>query len=238
MKQIETEGSRYPCTELFDAVVDTAKLRSETVGRDEAGNLILHVSETCNMSSAYSSEETYFLLTPEEYRDYVETARKNGLIRRWDVKRLLREAGEPPAPAGKIVSFETVTLRVSGMRYVMEYELLPRGDGAEVTKYGIRFSGEEDLRVPERHTVCSLAEALKLLNSVRLLSWDGFHGPHPKGVRDGTMFTLEATVNGGRRIRATGSQNFPRHYRDFTDGLRELLDREQGGAAPGGGEHR
>ena len=66
-------------------------------------------------------------------------------------------------------------------------------------------------------------QALQLLNDCRLLAWDGFYGPHPKHVLDGTMFRLTATVNGDQTIRANGSQNFPKHYRDFTDGLYALL---------------
>ena len=56
-----------------------------------------------------------------------------------------------------------------------------------------------------------------------MLSWDGFRGEHPKGVLDGTMFRMEATVNGGRRIRADGSQNFPKGYRELDAGIDEIL---------------
>ena len=38
------------------------------------------------------------------------------------------------------------------------------------------------------------------------------------------MFSLNAVVNGGKIIRAEGSQNFPKHYRNFTDGLYEMLN--------------
>ena len=65
---------------------------------------------------------------------------------------------------------------------------------------------------------------LDLLNKCSLLSWDGFHGKHPKGVKDGIMFSLQAVLNGGKTIKAEGSENFPRHYRDFTDGLYSLLN--------------
>lgn len=122
-----------------------------------------------------------------------------------------------------IVSFEIVTLHTSGMRHVTEYEIVQKDGQAEVSQYAIRFSKEEDRRLLEKRAVCSIADILKLLNDCRLLSWDGFNGPHPKNVLDGTMFTLKAVVNGDRKIFAEGSQNFPRHYRDFTDGLYEIL---------------
>ncbi|MBO4411374.1 MAG: hypothetical protein J5794_04230 [Lachnospiraceae bacterium] len=44
---------------------------------------------------------------------------------------------------------------------------------------------------------------------------------------DGIMFRLEAFVNGGRRIFADGSQNFPKHYRELTDWLYQTLNRKE-----------
>ena len=129
----------------------------------------------------------------------------------------------------EIRSFETVLLRLSGMRYTAEYEILFRDGSAEISQYAIRFSKEGDQRVPEKRAVCSEKEILQLLNSCKLLAWDGFSGAHPKGVRDGIMFRLEAVVNGNHRIYATGSENFPKHFRDFTDGLNRFLSRDREG---------
>ncbi|MCR5835255.1 MAG: hypothetical protein K6G88_01970 [Lachnospiraceae bacterium] len=128
-----------------------------------------------------------------------------------------------------IFSFEIVTLHTSGMRFVSEHEILVKGGKAEISLYGIRFShGEnEDRRVLEKRAICSIDEVLKLLNDCKLLSWDGFDGPHPKNVLDGTMFRLNAVVNGDKTISAQGSQNFPKHYRDFTDGLYNLLNNDE-----------
>ena len=124
----------------------------------------------------------------------------------------------------RIATFEVVTLRVSTMRFVAEYEIVMKDGKAEVSYYSIRFTQSEDERVLEKRVAVDEAEALKLLNDCGVLSWDGFHGAHPRGVTDGTMFNLHATVNGGKRIYATGSENFPRHYRDLTDGLYEILN--------------
>ena len=126
---------------------------------------------------------------------------------------------------GPIVSFEIVTLRISGMRFENEYEIVMNEGRAQVSRYGIRFTRDEDPRVLEARAECGEETVLGLLNDCKLLSWDGFHGKHPKDVRDGTMFTLKATVNGDKRIYADGSENFPRHYRELTDGLRELLEK-------------
>lgn len=124
----------------------------------------------------------------------------------------------------RIENFEVVTLRVSAMRNVSEYEIVMKDGKAEVSYFSIRFTQSKDERVLEKRVSVDEAEALKLLNDCGVLSWDGFHGAHPRGVTDGTMFNLHATVNGGKKIYATGSQNFPRHYRDLTDGLYDLFD--------------
>lgn len=138
--------------------------------------------------------------------------------------RFFRAEGKDTKPSGRIDSFEIVTLNISGMRYVNEYEIVMKEGKAEVSCYGIRFGKDEDRRVPEKRAERDEREVLDLLNSCRLLSWDGFHGKHPKGVSDGTMFTLKATVNGSIKIYADGSQNFPKHYRDLTDGIHRFLN--------------
>ncbi len=124
---------------------------------------------------------------------------------------------------GRIFSFDVVTLRTSGMRGAQEYEIVMKNGEAEVSFYRIRYTQDDDLRELEERAAVSEDEALKLLNDCRLLSWDGFCGKHPIGVKDGIMFTLSAVVNGGREIKASGSENFPKHYRDFTDRLYKIL---------------
>ena len=126
-------------------------------------------------------------------------------------------------PSEKIESFEIVTLRLSGMRFTVEYEIVTNGKKAEVTEYEIRYEKKEDKRVPKRKTVCSVDKVLTLLNDCELVSWDGFVGNHPKDVKDGTMFSLKATVNSGRKISAHGSETFPKHFREFRNGLNTLL---------------
>ena len=129
--------------------------------------------------------------------------------------------------AETITSFDTVTLRETA-RGTVEYEIKAKGDEAEITRYVIRYSGGKAERVPEERAMCPAEKALTLLNECALLSGDGFDGPHPEGVLDGIMFRLEATVNGGRRVRAGGSECFPEGYRVFTRGLYELLRAGEG----------
>lgn len=128
--------------------------------------------------------------------------------------------------SNKIESFEIVTLHESGMRYTCEYEIVKKDGKAEISLYGIKYSREEDRRALEKRVLCDEKTVLDVLNKCGVLSWDGFNGPHPKNVLDGKMFNLKAAVNGDKQIYATGSQNFPRHYRDLTDWLYEILHKE------------
>ena len=127
----------------------------------------------------------------------------------------------------RIAFFENVLLRLSGSE---EYEIAMADGKAVVSKYGIQYVDGEDFRVLEERAACSEERILELLNACHMLSWDGFSGKHPKGVLDGTMFRLEASVNGGRTVRADGSQNFPKHFRDFTGGLHAILRDESNSA--------
>lgn len=222
MKKIETEA-HYDYIKLFDAVIDKNKLYCETVGQDAAGSLILHTSATYNIGNAYSASDEFYVLTPEEYREYVARAYQNRLISWMAQRRFLRMA----ASCDTVVSFERVTLHTSGMRGSTEYELVMKDNGAELTEYGMRCSAGGYVREPVRRVVCSEKEALELLNRCRLLSWNGFQGAHPKDVLDGIMFRLEATVNDGVIVKAAGSANFPKHYRELTNGLHELLSRKK-----------
>ncbi|MBP5737432.1 MAG: hypothetical protein J6W55_08310 [Acidaminococcaceae bacterium] len=129
-------------------------------------------------------------------------------------------------PAEKITSFEIVTLRLSGMRFTTEYEIVMKDKDAGVVEYEIRYEKDGDKRIPQRQTVCSADSILKLLNDCELVSWDGFHGKHPKNVKDGIMFSLRATVNGDKKIRAEGSENFPNHFRELRDGLHAILSQK------------
>ena len=119
----------------------------------------------------------------------------------------------------KITSVEKITLRLSGMRYSFEYEITTDGDKATVAQYTPAHMRDDEGRVLNKSVVCDVDTVITLLNKINFLSWDGFYGPHPHGVLDGTMFTLDASVNGGKTVKANGSQNFPRHFRELTDFL-------------------
>ena len=61
------------------------------------------------------------------------------------------------------------------------------------------------------------------MNNCSVIRWDGFHGEHPKNVKDGIMFDFTATVNGGQTIYADGSANYPKGYNEFVRELNKML---------------
>lgn len=219
MKRIETD-ERYHYTKLFDVNIDSNKLCYETVGKDDSGNLILHQSQTINNSSGYGDENTYYILNDKEYSDYLHEARKNGYVNFLGYNKLLKETGNKKTTKAK--TFTVITLSLSGMRFSCEYELEMKDDYVNVSEYQTNYRKD----MPPRTLIKSISRPvetiLKLLNDCKVLSWDGFNGPHPKGVLDGIMFTLKGNIN-GYDIYACGSQNFPKHFHDFRDGLYKIL---------------
>ena len=131
-----------------------------------------------------------------------------------------------------ITSFTRITLSVSGMRGACKYEIICGGDEAQLSQYSVYYKNGRDECELELSARCKSAAITDLLNRCSVMSWDGFCGANPRGVRDGIMFSLNATVNGGVTLRAEGSENFPKRYREFTDGLNDLLSSEKSEVTP------
>ena len=129
--------------------------------------------------------------------------------------------GNKPAAIGEITEFESLTVRFSGMRITEEYEIISNGETSEISQYYIKYDQQEDIRELQASAVCQTQEVIDILNECKAGKWNGFHGEHPKGVLDGTMFNLTASVNGGQKLSADGSQNFPKNFRTFEDWLYE-----------------
>lgn len=125
--------------------------------------------------------------------------------------------------ASPIAPFEHMLLRIDGMRGSSEYEAEALDGTVTVSFYVLRYRQgqlEPDRELELRAEVSSdeFEQALAEFGAGR---WDGFHGNHPRGVRDGEQFRLSMT-SAGREIRADGSANFPKDlpgFRRWMDGL-------------------
>ena len=119
----------------------------------------------------------------------------------------------------RISSVEELSLRISGMRSEVIYELTENDGRAAITLY--RITPYEKLL--EKNVMCDTGDILNLLNSCGVMGWNGFHGKHPRGVLDGDMFDFCARVNGGVVIKADGSANYPKGYHEFVRTLNLML---------------
>ena len=120
-------------------------------------------------------------------------------------------------------SFDRICWRISGMRSIRDYEIVRKGESAELAEYERYYREGKDERRPLRRGSCPAEQILELLNACAVLKWDGFHGKHPRGVKDGEMMSFEAEVNEGVTIKASGSENFPKHFGDFRREVNGLL---------------
>ncbi len=124
-----------------------------------------------------------------------------------------------------IESFASMKLSISSMREAEEFEAVC--DGSEVVLTLRRgYLGSDGPGIPCTEAQCETETFISLLNGCGVMGWDGFRGKHPIGILDGEMFVFEASVNDGKEIRASGSQNFPRGLWELRDGLYGILDAE------------
>ncbi|MBO4568558.1 MAG: hypothetical protein J5674_01025 [Candidatus Methanomethylophilaceae archaeon] len=124
---------------------------------------------------------------------------------------------------GKVESIESFRLSISGMRSKDEFEVSCEGSDVKLRQF-VGYHCSDEPRKPVSEAICDAESFIGLLNDCGVMGWDGFHGSHPRNVLDGEMFTFEALVNGGRRIYASGSANFPKGFWDLRNGLREILE--------------
>ena len=119
-----------------------------------------------------------------------------------------------------IVSVREITLTLHGMRgsYVYKFE-----NQNELRRYREIYRDGEDELVLEASAPCGEPTMIELMNTCGILLWNGFHGKHPKHVKDGIMFRFEASVNGGQPVKADGSENFPKGYHEFVRALDAML---------------
>ncbi len=123
--------------------------------------------------------------------------------------------------------FERIDIRESGMRLTADYEIINLGSDTQISLYYLNYSSGEEKRELEKQTLVDTETFTEKLNEFGLASWDGFHGKHPKHVSDGIMFSLTAKINGDTVIKADGSENFPKNYRDFMRYINGLLKQSE-----------
>ena len=126
-----------------------------------------------------------------------------------------------------VSSVESMSLVRLGMRGGSEYKIEVDGEKTKILRYREVYADNKTTLVPEASAVVDTAEFVELVNNCGVIRWDGFHGKHPKNVHDGEMFRFSACVNGDKTIKADGSENFPKGYKDFVRALDEMLAQQE-----------
>lgn len=126
-----------------------------------------------------------------------------------------------------VTSVETMTLTLRGMRGGYVYKLEGEGDVTELRRYRETYRDGKDELALESSAPCSVQTMIDLMNTCGILRWNGFHGKHPRNVKDGIMFRFTASVNDGQMIFADGSENFPKGYHEFVRTLDAMLSESE-----------
>ena len=124
----------------------------------------------------------------------------------------------------KITLVKKLTLTLRGMRGSIVYEIINNADKLELRLYREIFSNGENVLELENSTLVDIHIFIELMNNCGVICWDGFHGKHPRNVKDGIMFSFTAIVNDGQTIRADGSANFPKGYHEFVRGVNNMFE--------------
>lgn len=132
---------------------------------------------------------------------------------------------EPPIWKVPFEKFKLVVTNTSSVRDVFEAERTE--NGAKLVYYN-EFMGS----VNDKAIVRELNGGWDLLEKMDSLwkkgmaaGWNGFNGPNPPGMLDGGGFIFDATLVDGTKVKANGTNNYPKGYGDFERGLYELTTR-------------
>ena len=93
-----------------------------------------------------------------------------------------------------IISYDSILMRISGMRVTQEYEILHKDSGAEISDYWMRCTSSGGMeRELQRRAFCSDSQMLELLNQCDILKWNS------------TQTFCHSLIRNGRYICRSGS---------------------------------
>lgn len=128
--------------------------------------------------------------------------------------------------------FESFVISEQGTSAIHDvFEAERTADGVRLSHFDATYSWSyetddyEESR--ENETVLDGGEALYmylagLVRSCGVSGWDGFRGTNTH-VLDGKMFSFKAKLSDGTSVSASGSNAFPKHYREFFNGLYAVM---------------
>ena len=88
---IKLEAKHYPYVKLFTVTLDQDVRTCMVVGRDEKDQLILEKYEEYNIGSAISSVSEFYVISPDEMKQFADIAYENGHLTDEEYRKM-REA--------------------------------------------------------------------------------------------------------------------------------------------------
>ena len=88
---IKLEAKHYPYVKLFTVTLDQDARTCMVVGRDEKDQLILEKYEEYNIGSAISSVSEFYVISPDEMKQFADIAYENGHLTDEEYRKM-REA--------------------------------------------------------------------------------------------------------------------------------------------------
>lgn len=121
----------------------------------------------------------------------------------------------PKAPVNtKPLDFQFVRLCQDNCSAILEvYEIEKTESGVKLSRIYENMADDERTVVREIEGDKTLLEDIqKTLGEYGVESWDGFYGKNPPDVLDGSSMSFNCTMSDGRKLSASGSNNFPNNY--------------------------
>ncbi len=134
------------------------------------------------------------------------------------------------APEDTVTSIESLKLSsgaIFGTGGRNWYEITNTDGEITLSHYmDVYYEDEGKVTELQKSVVCDAEKIIELMNTSRVMTWDGFVGYNPPNMLDGGSFSLTAVVNGGKEITASGYNNYPIGYSKFYSGLYKMLNGE------------
>lgn len=123
------------------------------------------------------------------------------------------------------LDFQSIRLTKNNGSAILEvYEIEKTENGVKLARIYENISDDERTVVREiEGDKTLLVEIQKKLGKYGVESWDGFKGANPRDILDGYSMSFSCTMADGRKLSASGSNNFPYNYGAVRDYIGDML---------------
>lgn len=126
------------------------------------------------------------------------------------------------------MDFQFISLTENNCSAIEEvFEIEKTESGVKLSKIYLNISNDERQVVREINGDKTLLRNIQeKLGDYGVEKWDGFHGANPPDILDGSSMSFNCTMSDGRKLSASGSNNFPKNYGAVRSYFYDLLTYE------------